>query len=194
MSATTPSSSPSGGGSSWDFTTGSKQRSPRTRLAVAGWGLNPEAIAGLPADVICAPIAPYSDRCESGAIYGNREYWGCPWLERDWSSSQYYYPYNMHLSNTIAALERTRAQHEGVLLPDLAADRRRRAEDVVHQQGAVGHRRAACNPPRPSIASMRRCNYGPEAADDITAIINENEPYVCDFAECQGTPEFEAAR
>ena len=35
-------------------------------------------------------------------------------------------------------------------------------------------------------------HYGPEAADDITKIINENEPYVCGFAECQGTPEFEA--
>ena len=49
------------------------------------------------------PISAYSDSCENGAIYGNREYWGCPWLERDGGSSEYYYPYNMHLSNTIKA-------------------------------------------------------------------------------------------
>ncbi|MCX6225614.1 MAG: alpha-glucuronidase family glycosyl hydrolase, partial [Bacteroidia bacterium] len=85
------------------FYTGMKAKSPKTRLAVAGWGINPVNTATLPADVICAPISAYSDGCETGAIYGDREYWGCPWLERDFNSSEYYYPYNMNLSNTIKA-------------------------------------------------------------------------------------------
>ena len=36
-------------------------------------------------------------------MYGRREFWGCPWLERDFGSSEYYYPYNMHLANTVKA-------------------------------------------------------------------------------------------
>ena len=80
-----------------------KQRAPQIRVAVAGWGISAEDVASLPPDVICAPISKYSAGCENGAIYGNREYWGCPWLERDGGSSEYYYPYNLHLSETIQA-------------------------------------------------------------------------------------------
>ena len=173
------------------FHEGFKTRSSRTRLAVSGWGLNPKAIEELPADVICAPIAPYTDRCESGAIYGKREYWGCPWLERDWGSSEYYYPYNMHLSNTIKAWRERAPNMTGfyclswrvtdAVEPRMSfiskapwdnADRLKSSAAVYHEYAAL--------------------HYGPEAADDITKIINENEPYVCGFAECQGTPEFEA--
>ncbi len=32
--------------------------------------------------------------------------------------------------------------------------------------------------------------YGLEAADEITGIIDQNEPFACDFAECEGTPPF----
>ena len=80
-----------------------KERAPHIRVAVAGWSINAEDVASLPSDVICAPISKYSAGCENGAIYGNREYWGCPWLERDGGSSEYYYPYNLHLSETIQA-------------------------------------------------------------------------------------------
>ena len=52
------------------FYDGVKARMPGTRVAVAGWGLDPKSIETLPADVISAPISPYSDACESGAIYG----------------------------------------------------------------------------------------------------------------------------
>ncbi|MCX6872395.1 MAG: carbohydrate-binding protein [Verrucomicrobia bacterium] len=173
------------------FHEGFKTRSSPTRLAVSGWGLNPKAIEELPAEVICAPIASYTDRCESGAIYGKREYWGCPWLERDWNSSQYYYPYNMHLSNTIKAWRERAPNMTGfyclswrvtdAVEPRLSfiskapwdkAERLKSSAAVYHEYAAQ--------------------HYGPEAADDITKIINENEPYVCGFAECQGTPEFEA--
>ncbi len=36
-----------------EFYQGVKERMPRTRVAVAGWGLNPNSIATLPSDVIC---------------------------------------------------------------------------------------------------------------------------------------------
>ncbi len=85
------------------FYNGLKKTMPGLRLAVAGWGIRPQDVTSLPNDVICAPISDYSDACESGSVYGNREYWGCPWLERDFNSSVYYYPYGMDLSNTIKA-------------------------------------------------------------------------------------------
>ena len=74
----------SGGDATWQrifrgFYDGIQKRSPRTRLAVAGWGLDAEPVAKLPADVIWRRSRPTPTRCESGAIYGNREYWGCPW-------------------------------------------------------------------------------------------------------------------
>ena len=136
----------SGGDATWHrifhgFYDGIKKRSPRTRLAVAGWGLDAEPVAKLPADVDSAPISAYSDRCESGAIYGNREYWGCPWLERDGNCSEYYYPYNIHLSNTIKAWQGRAPNMKGVLLPDMAVGRRHRSEDLLHRKGAVGPRR-----------------------------------------------------
>ena len=72
-----------------------------------------ESVARLPKDVICAPISYYSAAFEPGNIYGEREYWGCPWLERDWSSSQYYYPYNVDLSETIHAYEKASENMKG---------------------------------------------------------------------------------
>ena len=171
------------------FHEGLKTRSPRTRLAVAGWGLNPKAIEELPADVICAPISPYSDRCESGAIYGNREYWGCPWLERDWNSSQYYYPYTMHLSNTIQAWRQRAPNMKGFYCLTW------RLTDAVEPRMSYISKAPWDHADRlKSSAAVYReyaaLHYGPDAAADITEITNENEPYVCGFAECQGTPEF----
>jgi hypothetical protein len=78
-------------------------RGAPTRFGVSGWGLDPAFVAGLPPDVIAAPLSAYSASFPSGAGFGHREYWGTPWLERDFNSSLYYEPYNMHLSDTIAA-------------------------------------------------------------------------------------------
>jgi hypothetical protein len=171
------------------FYEGIKARMPHTRVAVAGWGLDPRSIATLPQDVICAPIAYYSDKCESGAIYGDREYWGCPWLERDFNSSEYYYPYNLNLSSTIAAYRDHAPNMKGFYcltwrLTDAIdpkiwyvsrapwdnADQLSSSEIVYHQYATL--------------------SYGPEAAGEITEIINQNEPFACDFGECQATPGF----
>lgn len=171
------------------FYQGVKDRMPRTRIAVAGWGLNPASIATLPKDVICAPISYYSDRCETGAIYGDREYWGCPWLERDFYSSEYYYPYNLHLSNTIAAFKDRAPNMKGFYCLTW------RLTDAVEPKMWYIARAPWDNADQ--LASSRtvyeqyaQLAYGPDAASDITNMIDQNEPFACDYAECEGTPPF----
>ncbi|MCX6873310.1 MAG: malectin domain-containing carbohydrate-binding protein [Verrucomicrobia bacterium] len=84
----------------------------KIRLGIAGWGLGGD-LSTLPADLIAAPISAYSAGCVEGAQYGKREYWGCPWMERDgdrgllgkFASSQNWYPYSMNLSSSMAAYQ-----------------------------------------------------------------------------------------
>jgi hypothetical protein len=171
------------------FYDGVKQRMPHTRVAVAGWGLNPASIATLPKDVICAPISYYSDRCETGAIYGDREYWGCPWLERDFYSSEYYYPYNLHLKNTIAAFKDRAPNMKGFYCLTW------RLTDAVEPKmwyvaRAPWDNKEELNSAQTVYEQYVTLAYGPEAAKDITGIINQNEPFACDYAECEGTPPF----
>jgi hypothetical protein len=171
------------------FYQGVKERMPGTRVAVAGWGLNPKSIATLPPDVICAPISYYSDRCETGAIYGDREYWGCPWLERDFYSSEYYYPYNLHLSNTISAFRDRAPNMKGFYCLTW------RLTDAVEPKMYYIARAPWDNSNQLTSSSKAygdyaRLAYGPEAAEEITGIIDQNEPFAGDFAECEGTPPF----
>lgn len=164
-----------------------KARNPKLRMAVAGWGLKPEFVADLPEDVICAPISAYSDGCESGAIYGKREYWGCPWLERDFESSEYYYPYNMHLSNTIKAYQGHASNMKGFYCLTW------RLTDAVDAKMSYISKAGWDNEGRYSSSRSvyyeyaRRC-YGPEAADQLIGIIDQNEAFASDFGECQPTP------
>ncbi|MCX6134280.1 MAG: carbohydrate-binding protein [Ignavibacteriales bacterium] len=171
------------------FYDGVKLRMPRTRVAVAGWGLNPASIATLPPDVICAPISYYSDRCETGAIYGDREYWGCPWLERDFYSSEYYYPYNLHLKNTIAAFKERAPNMKGFYCLTW------RLTDAVEPKmwyvaRAPWDGKGDLNSAETVYEQYAALAYGPRAAKDIAGIINQNEPFASDYAECEGTPPF----
>jgi hypothetical protein len=164
-----------------------KKKSPQTRLAVSGWGLNPVSVGSLPADVICAPIAPYSAEFENGHIYGEREYWGCPWLERDIKSSQYYYPYGIHLSETIKSYRKRAPNMMGffaltwrltdAIEPKMEYISKAPWDDRIVSSEQVYRRYAVLN-------------YGPDAAGEITAIINENEPFASDFGECEPTRAF----
>lgn len=164
-----------------------KRRQPTIRLAVAGWGLRPDFVADLPADVICAPISGYSDSCESGAIYGDREFWGCPWLERDFNSSQYYYPYNMHLSNTIKAYQNRAPNMKGFycLTWRLTDAIDPKMSYIAKAPWDVHNKYTASEA---VYGEYARRNYGDPAAAAITPIINENEPFASDFAECNATP------
>jgi hypothetical protein len=171
------------------FYEGLNARSPGTRLAVAGWGLDPVSIAQFPKDVICAPISAYSDSCENGAIYGQREYWGCPWLERDGGSSEYYYPYNTHLSNTIKAWQNRAPNMKGFycltwrLTDAIDAKMSYMAKAPWDQAGKYASSRAV-------YRQYAAVNYGEHAADRIAAIIDQNEPVASTWGECGLTPCF----
>jgi hypothetical protein len=171
------------------FYQGVKERMTTTRVAVAGWGLNPASIAALPPDVICAPISYYSDRCETGAIYGDREYWGCPWLERDFYSSEYYYPYNLHLANTISAYKDRAPNMKGFYCLTW------RLTDAVEPKmyfiaRAPWENAGQTLSSRSFYRDYARLAYGSDAADEIAAILDQNEPFASDYAECEGTPPF----
>ena len=166
-----------------------KERAPRIRVAVAGWGISAEDVANLPSDVICAPISKYSAGCENGAIYGNREYWGCPWLERDGGSSEYYYPYNLHLSETIEAWKSRAPNMKGFYcltwrLTD-AIDPKMSYIARVPWDDAGKYASS-----EKVYGEYAERNYGPAAAAAMTKIINQNEPFASDWGECMPTPPF----
>lgn len=166
-----------------------KVLSPSTRIAVSGWGMTAETVSKLPEDVICAPISYYSAEFESGSIYGNREYWGCPWLERDWSSSQYYYPYNINLSETIDAYLKAADNMKGFYaltwrLTDAVSPK------MWYISKAPWYNTKQLQTSYQVYNDYAKINYGEDIAEPITSIINQNEPFATDFAECQATPKF----
>jgi len=167
-----------------------KTQAPQTRLAVSGWGLDPQSIAALPKEVICAPISAYSDGCVTGAEYGDREYWGCPWLERDGDSSEHYYPYNLHLSNTIKAWQNRAPNMKGFYcltwrLTD-AIDAKMSYMSKVPWDTAGKYATSEA-----AYRDYAERNYGRDAAESLTAIINQNEPFASNEGECEGTHPFE---
>lgn len=167
-----------------------KSFSPHTRMVVSGWGLTAESVNKLPEDVICAPISHYSAQFESGKVYGEREYWGCPWLERDWNSSQYYYPYNMDLSETISAYEEAAPNMNGFYaltwrLADAVSPK------MWYISKAPWYVSEQLDSSEKVYGDYAKANYGELAAEKITPIINQNEPFSTDFAECQVTPAFD---
>ena len=165
------------------------ERSPGTRLAVAGWGLAPEYIEDLPDDVISGPISAYSDKFEDGSIYGDREYWGCPWLERDFQSSQYYYPYDMHLSNTIEAWQNRAPNMNGLYTLTWRLTDAVDAKMSYIAKAPWDHENRYDSSYAVYYEYARR-HYGEDAAEAITEIINENEPFASGFAECMATEPF----
>jgi Carbohydrate binding module (family 6)/Glycosyl hydrolase family 67 N-terminus len=159
------------------------------KIAVAGWGLSKEIAASLPPDVIAAPISHYSDGFEDGSIYGNREYWGCPWMERDFSSSEYYYPFNMHLSNTIKAWQAKAKNMTGLYTLTW------RLTDAIDPKMTFIAKAPWDDKGKYKTAydvyyDYALKNYGAGAAPVLTDIINENEPVSCNDAECQPTGKF----
>lgn len=166
-----------------------KHLSPSTRIAVSGWGITAKSVASLPKDVICAPISHYSATFESGSIYGEREYWGCPWLERDWNSSQYYYPYNVNLSETIHSYEKAAVNMKGFYaltwrLTDAISPK------LWYVSKAPWYKAEQLDTSEKVYQDFAASNYGQAVTRPITSIINQNEPFATDFAECQQTPSF----
>jgi hypothetical protein len=175
------------------FYNGLKKSMPGLRLAVAGWGIRAVDVATLPEDVICAPISHYSDGCENGSEFGKREYWGCPWLERDFNSSIYYYPYNMDISNTIRAWQDRAPNMKGFYALTW------RITDAIKPKAwfmsrAAWDNKNELNSSETLYRKFAEQQYGPGAASLLTSIINENEPFASDFSECRWTPPFSLAR
>jgi hypothetical protein len=166
-----------------------KSEAPQTKIAVSGWGLPAQHVANLPKDVIAAPIADYSAACESGTIYPDREYWGCPWLERDFNSSVHYYPYNMNLSDTVKAYRNRNANMTGFMcltwrLTD-AVDAK--MSYIAKAPWDLKDRLSSSHDVYYDYAVK---NYGRESAREITDIIDQNEAYACNASECELTPQF----
>lgn len=152
-----------------------KRKSPSTRIAVSGWGLTAESVNSLPEDVICAPISYYSAAFEPGSVYGNREYWGCPWLERDFNSSEYYYPYNVDLSETIRAFGDASANMNGFYaltwrLADAISPK------MWYISKAPWYNHEVLDSSEKVYRDFALANYGENAVDAITDIIDQNEP------------------
>lgn len=168
-----------------------RKHAPSIRFAVSGWGLcpSPRDAKSLPRDVVAAEIAGYSASFDSGASYANREHWGCPWLECDINSSEYYYPYRIHLSDTVESWRARAPNTKGLYcltwrLTDAIAPKMwfiaRAPWDTKHElkdARAVYH-------------EFARRWYGEKAANRITTIINQNEPYAPDNGECGPTLPF----
>lgn len=166
-----------------------KAESPGTRLAISGWGLSREHVSHLPADVIAAPIAPYTASFEDGSIYAGHEYWGCPWLERDFNSSVHYYPYNMHLSDTIKAYAKRAPNMTGFMCLTW------RLTDAIDAKmsyiaKAPWDTLNKLDSSRTMYYDYAKKNYGAGAASKITDIIDENEPHANNTSECEGTAQF----
>lgn len=172
------------------FYNGLKKVTPNTRVAVSGWGLEPENTATLPKDVICAPISYYSDGFENGTIYDQREYWGCPWLERDFNSSVYYYPYNMDLSNTIKAWKEHAPNMKGFYSLTWRITDAVKAK-MWYMSRAPWDDKNELKDSKTVYGRFAEQQYGNAAAPAITSVINENEPYASNFSECRPTPPFE---
>lgn len=166
-----------------------KEKAPNIRIAVSGWGLDPDTVIGLPADVIAAPISGHSvnDRIPDGSIYGEREFWGCPWSERDYNDSIHFAPYRTLLSNTVGDYQRRSRNMKGLMTLTW------RVSDGVDAK--LSYIAEAPWDKENSLASSRdvyyryavKC-YGAEAAAAVTEIINENEAYATDASECMYTP------
>lgn len=172
------------------FYVGLKKSMPQVRLAVSGWGLRAADVASLPTDVICAPISQYSDAFEDGQIYTNHEYWGCPWMERDIYSSVYYYPYNMHLSNTIKAWQQRAPNMNGFYTLTW------RITDAIQPKlwfmaRAPWDTKNELNSGEVVYRKFAELQYGEKAAVLVTPIINQNEPFATDWSECRWTPPFD---
>ncbi|MGI8906167.1 MAG: carbohydrate-binding protein [Candidatus Sumerlaeaceae bacterium] len=166
-----------------------KKAAPHIQIAVSGWGLPPEEVKAFPSDVIAAPIAPYSAGWQDGSLYGNHEYWACPWLERDFNSSVYYYPYDVNISETVKTYQNASTNTLGLLCLTW------RIGDAVEAKmkyiaDAPWSTSGSITSSRQVYEDYARVNYGDAATSSITAIINENEAVAIFASECEGTPSF----
>ena len=166
-----------------------KKRAPGIKLAIAGWGQRSEYIDGLPEDVIVAPIAPYKAAAQDGAIAGKREFWACPWMEKDNDDSMFYMPYRVLLSATVNAWQKRSANTNGLYALTW------RNTDAIDAKfwylaRAPWDAQNKMKTARDAYYAYAVANYGKEAADLVTPIINENEAFATNMCEMGGPRPF----
>ena len=172
-----------------------RAKRPDMQIAVSGWGISEEIARSLPADVVIAPISNYSAGFVNGSeAYPGKEYWGGPWVERDFDSSVYYYPYNMELSDTVKAYQENKDTMQGLFTltwrlsdavdpkimyiakaPWDSEEKYQSAEDVYREYA-------------------QKC-YGQENAEDMGKLLYADEKTVVPttWSECNDTVQFTGA-
>ncbi|HPS54977.1 MAG TPA: carbohydrate-binding protein, partial [Sedimentisphaerales bacterium] len=172
------------------FYNGLHTRCPDIKIAASGWGIDSTWVAPLPSDVIAAPIAPYSATWEDGSAFGTREFWACPWMERDFSSSEYFYPYNIDLSDTIQNYQSRTANTKGLYCLTW------RITDAIDPKlsyiaKAPWDQANIYTSSHSVYQEYAIKNYGTVAGQMVADIIDQNEPFASNFGECEGTYPFD---
>lgn len=168
-----------------------KQKASNIRITVSGWGLDPDTIINLPKDIIAAPISGHgiNDIFPDGNIYGEREFWACPWSERDYHDSVHFAPYHTLLSNTIRSYQNRSSNTKGLMTLTWRVSDGVDAKLSYIAKAPWDHENKLDSSKAAYYSYAEKC-YGREAAELITGIINENEAYATPASECVATPEF----
>lgn len=166
-----------------------KKRAPGIKLAIAGWGQRAEYIEGIPDDVIVAPIAPYKAYAQDGAIAGKRDFWAGPWMEKDNDDSMFYMPYRVLLSATVDSWQKRSSNTRGLYALTW------RNTDAIDAKfwylaRAPWDAQNRMKTGRDAYYAYAVANYGKEAADLVTPIINENEAFASNMCEMGGPRPF----
>ena len=166
-----------------------KARAPGIKLAISGWGQRAEYIDGLPEDVIVAPIAPYKAYAQDGAIAGSRDFWAGPWMEKDNDDSMFYMPYRVLLSATVESWQKRSANTKGLYALTW------RSTDAIDAKfwylaRAPWDAQNKMKTGKDAYYAYAVANYGKEAADLVTPIINENEAFASNMCEMGGPRPF----
>lgn len=175
------------------FYSAMKEGQPETQLAISGWGVRADIAAYVPDDVIVAPIADYSAGFVNGKnTYGeNKEFWGGPWMERDFDSSVYFYPYKMGLDQTIASYQENKDSMQGMFTLTWRLTDGVDAK-ISYVAKAPWDREERYNTEESVYREYAEKCYGDGAADDMTKLIYADEKTVVPtlWSECWNTPEF----
>ncbi len=114
-----------------------KERAPQIRVAVAGWGISAEDVASLPARRnLRADLQIFSGLRERLDLWRPRIL-GLPVAGAGWRQFGILLSLQPASLGNHPGLEVARAEHEGLLLPDMETDGCHRCEDVLYRQGAV---------------------------------------------------------
>jgi glucan-binding YG repeat protein len=175
------------------FYSAMKEGQPETQLAISGWGVRADIAAYVPDDVIVAPIADYSSGFVNGEkVYGeNKEFWGGPWVERDFDSSVYFYPFNMGLDQTIASYQENKDTMQGMFTLTWRLTDGVDAK-IAYVAKAPWDREERYNTEESIYREYAEKCYGDGAADDMTKLIYADEKTVVPtlWSECRATPGF----